>query len=57
MKPEEMAEMSKNHAMEMMKAGDADHLAAMEEMKKMSEEAQKTWYKDFVNSFNSLPNA
>lgn len=55
--PEKMAEMSRNHGMEMMKKGDEAHLAAMEDMKKMSEEDQKAWYQKFVESFDSLPDA
>ncbi len=53
--PEEMAENSKKHAMEMFEKGDAPHLQAMEAMKNMSEEDQMKWYEEFKNNFEALP--
>ena len=50
--PEEMAENSKNHAMENM--NDGPHQAAVQAMMKMSKEEQQEWYEDFVDSFDSL---
>lgn len=52
--PEEMAENSKKHAMENM--NDGAHQQAMQAMMKMSEEEQQSWYKNFVESFDSLEN-
>ena len=42
---EQMAEMSKQHAMEMMKKGDPAHLEAMKEMQQLmqSPEAMQSW--------------
>ena len=51
----EMGENSKKHVMEMIQAGDADHKEAMEKMMSLSPEAQQKWYKDFEDSFDSLP--
>lgn len=55
--PEEMAENSKKHAMEMMNMGDEAHLEAMESMKQMSQEEQQTWYEEFKAGFENLPEA
>jgi len=55
--PEEMGEDSKNHVMEMVKTGDQDHQAAIENMMKLSKEEQHTWYEEFKKGFDTLPNA
>lgn len=55
---EEMAEMSKKHAMEMIAKGDKGYLEAMEKMKKLSEEyPQKVqqWFEEKRREFDSLP--
>ena len=54
---EEMAEMSKKHAMEMFQKGDADHLRAMNEMQELmkSPEAMKEWFENKRKEFNQLP--
>lgn len=52
--PEEMAENSKAHAMEMLQKGDSSHIAAMEDMKKLTSEEFQEWYKNFVKDFDSL---
>ena len=54
---EEMAELSKQHGMEMFKKGDKAHLKAMQEMKeKMNSpmEMQK-WFEDKRSEFDVLP--
>ncbi len=53
--PEKMAENSKRHAMENM--NDQAHQQAMQAMMNMSEEEQQSWYKNFVDSFDSLEDA
>ncbi len=55
---DEMAMQSKQHAMEMMKAGDVDHLAAMKEMGKymQSPDAMKAWMDERKKEFDALPN-
>lgn len=50
--PEEMAENSKKHMMQ--NQSDTAHQEAMQAMMNMSEEEQQSWYKDFVDSFDSL---
>ena len=55
--PKEMGENSKKHVMEMVQAGDADHIVAIESMKMLSKEEQEGWYKDFVQGFDSLQDA
>ena len=55
--PEEMAENSKKHVMEMMQSGNEDHKKAVGEMMQLSKEEQEKWYEDFKNSFDSLPDA
>ena len=54
---EEIAEQSKAHGIEMFRKGDADHLAAMEEMKalKSSPEAMQTWFEQKRLEFDALP--
>lgn len=53
--PEEIAENSKKHAME--NANDPAHQQAMQDMMKMSEEEQQSWYKNFVDTFETLEDA
>lgn len=54
---EKMAEMSKNHWMEMYQIGDTEHLKAMEDMKELmkSPEAVWKWFMDKKNEFEALP--
>ena len=54
---EEIAEMSKNHGMEMFKKGDEAHLQAMSQMKEMMSEdgAMERWMEDRRKEFDSLP--
>ncbi|MEX0288004.1 MAG: DUF1059 domain-containing protein [Flavobacteriaceae bacterium] len=54
---EEMAEMSKKHAMEMLQKGDEDHLKAMNKMQELmkSPEAMKAWFEGKKEAFNQLP--
>lgn len=54
---EEMGENSRKHVMEMIEAGDQAHIDAIEEMKKLPPEEQQKWYSQFMNSFDSLPEA
>ena len=54
---DEMAEMSKNHGMEMHKLQDADHLAAMDEMRSLSSNpgAMQQWFEARKKEFEELP--
>ena len=54
---EEIAEMSKQHGVEMIKKGDQAHLTVMEEMKTLmkSPNAMQAWFKNKRMTFNSLP--
>ncbi|MBX2826009.1 MAG: DUF1059 domain-containing protein [Gammaproteobacteria bacterium] len=54
---EEMAELSKQHGMEMFAAQDADHLKAMEAMKGLMEKpaAMQEWYEEKRKEFEALP--
>lgn len=54
---EEMAEMSKNHAMEMFRADDEPHLEAMKKMRKLmqSPEAMQDWFTNKKKEFAALP--
>ena len=54
---EEIAEMSKQHGMEMLKQEDEKHLKAMNEMKELmqSPEAMKEWFENKRKEFNDLP--
>ena len=54
---EEMGENSKQHVMEMMQSGDAEHKAAVASMMELSQEAQQKWFEDFKAGFDSLPDA
>lgn len=52
----EMAELSKNHAMEMLQKGDKDHMNAMQEMQELmdSPQAMQKWMQEKEDLFNSL---
>ncbi|MGD8744138.1 MAG: DUF1059 domain-containing protein [Candidatus Woesebacteria bacterium] len=53
---EEVAEMSKKHAMEMVEKGDKAHMDKMEEMKVMMEKGEaKKWMEEKKKEFESLP--
>jgi len=54
---EEMAGLSKKHAMEMFQKGDKPHLDAMNAMQQLmqSPDDMKTWMDRMKNEFNSLP--
>ena len=53
---EEIAEMSKNHGMEMYQKGDTAHLKAMNEMQELmkSPDAMKAWFESKKKVFNAL---
>jgi len=54
---EEMAEMSKNHGMEMYQSGDEEHINAMKEMMELMKdpEAMKDWMENKRKEFDVLP--
>jgi succinate dehydrogenase/fumarate reductase flavoprotein subunit len=54
---EKIAELSKQHGMEMFKQGDEAHLKAMQEMKEVMQnpEAMKEWMETKKKMFDSLP--
>ena len=54
---EEMAEMSKNHGMEMFQKGDEVHLKAMNEMQEImqSPDAMKGWMENRSKEFDATP--
>jgi hypothetical protein len=54
---EEMASMSKKHAMEMFQSGDQEHIKMMNEMQKLmsSPEAMKEWFENKRKEFEMLP--
>jgi hypothetical protein len=54
---EEMAELSKQHGMEMYKKQDAAHLRAMDEMQKLmqSPEEMNKWFESKRKEFDELP--
>ena len=54
---EELAEISKNHGMEMYQKGDEAHLQAMEQMKGLMSDpnAMKEWFEEKRNEFDALP--
>ena len=54
---EEMAANSKEHALKMVHSGDQDHKKAMEEMMRLSPAEQQKWYREFLDRFDSLPEA
>ncbi len=53
---EEIAELSKKHAMEMFQSGDQAHLKAMNEMQELMKtpEAMKEWFENKEKEFNAL---
>lgn len=53
---EEIAELSKKHAMEMFQKQDAPHLQAMAEMQELmkSPEAMQQWFTERKNEFEAL---
>ena len=54
---EEIAEMSKNHGIEMFQKGDEAHMKAMNEMQEMMQkpEAMKEWFGQKRKEFEALP--
>lgn len=54
---EEIAELSKQHAMEMLQIKDKAHLEAMQEMKDLMQDpgAMNEWFENKRNEFNALP--
>lgn len=54
---EEMAELSKQHGMEMFQKGDQSHLEAMQKMQKLmqSPDAMKEWFESKKKKFEALP--
>ena len=54
---EEIAEMSKQHGMEMFQKNDDAHLTAMNEMQELMKnpEAMKDWFESKKNEFEALP--
>ena len=55
----EIAEMSKNHGMEMFQKNDKPHLEAMHKMRKLmvsaDSDAMKNWMKSKLDEFDALP--
>jgi hypothetical protein len=54
---DEIAEMSKNHGMEMFKIGDKPHLKAMKEMQELMKapDSMNKWFENKRKEFNALP--
>jgi len=54
---EEMAQLSRNHGMEMFKKGDVAHIEAMQKMQDVmrSPEAMSTWMEEKRKEFEGLP--
>ena len=54
---DEIAELSKQHGMEMFQKGDKAHLDAMNAMKDLMQDpaAMKAWFDSKKNEFNALP--
>jgi len=54
---EEIAEMSKQHGMEMFQKQDKEHLKAMDEIQELMKkpDAMKDWFENRKKEFNSLP--
>ncbi len=54
---EEMAELSQQHGMEMLKKNDAAHLAAMGKVQELMKnpEAMAEWFEDKQKEFEELP--
>ncbi len=55
--PEEMGANCRQHVMEMMHAGDAEHKAAVDAMMQLSKEEQEAWYEGFKKGFDALEDA
>ena len=55
---EEMAEMSKNHGMEMFQKQDEAHMDAMQKMQQLMQapNAMQDWMDEKVKAFEGLPN-
>ena len=55
----EMAELSKNHSMEMFRNRDDAHLKAMMEMQKLMESPEKmnAWFDNKMKEFEALPDS
>ena len=55
---DEMAELSKNHGMQMFQKGDKEHLEAMNKMQVLmqSPDAMQKWFEDRSKEFDALPN-
>ena len=54
---DEMAEISKNHGMEMFQKGDQEHLKAMNDMQELmkSPDGMKEWFENKRKEFDALP--
>ena len=54
---EEMAQLSKQHGIEMSKSGDKDHLKEMNEMQTLmqSPDEMKEWFENRRKEFDALP--
>ena len=54
---DEIAEMSKQHGIEMFQQNDADHLEAMNRMRELMQEpaAMQQWFEERKREFESLP--
>ena len=52
---EEVAELCKKRAMEMIAAGDADYIAMMEQMKSASPEEQQKMFAEYRRVFDEAP--
>jgi len=54
---DEMAQLSKNHGMEMFQQGDEEHLEAMNKMKELmkSPDAMKDWFENKRKEFEAIP--
>ena len=55
--PEEMGGKCREHVMEKVQAGDADHKAALDAMMQQTKEQQEQWYNEFRAGFDSLQEA
>jgi len=54
---EEMGGKCREHVMQMVQGGDADHKAALDSMMAQSKEDQEKWYNEFIANFESLQDA
>ncbi len=52
---DEMGEMSRKHAMEMVEQGEKGHIEKMEEMKTKGPEAGREWFEQVQREFDALP--